>query len=279
MKLLKSPWEEDFERFARSINGSAFLVAPYISKGPLEELSWELNLRPVPPKVRILTDLALDSVLQGATDVSAIAEFCRGKANVEVRTLPGLHAKVYIADDQQAIITSGNLTTSSLARNWEYGFLITDPKEVRQVARNLESYWCRGTSVSVQQLDRLHHTVLNSKVTLRKALQDARAQSSDEFDDIFRQPAEPSGLISRATIHAEFRKSIMRILQEAPMKTGEIYSLVEKEHPTLCDNTQFTTIKGVQNEVKWKHDVRLAQQYLKNKGLIQLLDNGRWSLT
>lgn len=278
MKLLKSPWEEDFERFARSIDGSALIVAPYISKGALEHLSSHLSHRRISTEVHILTDLAIDSVLQGSTDVSAIAEFCRGNAKVEVRTLPRLHAKVYIADDHCAIITSGNLTTSSLAVNWEYGVLVTDTNEVRQIARNLRAYWDLGTNVSVEQLDRLHRTVASSQVSLRKAFQDARAQFSDEFADILKGPTESLVLEGPTTVHAVFAKSILRFLGEAPLTTKCIYHQIEREHPNLCDNSKFTIIKGVPNEIEWKHTVRLAQQHLKNKGFIKLLGDKRWSL-
>ena len=126
MQSLSSPWAETFEEFARSIRKRAIVVAPFITEQPLERLAYQLDTNNL-PQITILTNLAVDSLLQGSVNGQAIADFCKAVPTTTVRHLPGLHAKTYVADEHTAIITSGNLTYNSLHQNYEYG--IQQPRD------------------------------------------------------------------------------------------------------------------------------------------------------
>ena len=125
MQLVTSPWAEVFDHFGQSIQFQALLDAPFIAREPLDRLASILDSNDR-PKIEILTNLAVDSLLQGSLDAKGIASFCRRRPNTVVRHLPGLHAKAYVADEHLAIITSGNLTQASLHHNYEYGIKIND---------------------------------------------------------------------------------------------------------------------------------------------------------
>ena len=125
MQLIRSPWAEAFFDFGRTIRSEAIVAAPFIGAGPLDYLSSAVN-RHNPPKIELITNFSVDSLLHGTVDVEAVAGFSKMLPSVTVKNLPGLHAKAYIADDNLAIITSGNMTLASLYRNYEYGVQITD---------------------------------------------------------------------------------------------------------------------------------------------------------
>ena len=61
-------------------------------------------------EVSVLTDVRPQSALSGATDLDALAKLCEALPRCKLTHLPSLHAKVYVADQRMAIITSGNLT-------------------------------------------------------------------------------------------------------------------------------------------------------------------------
>jgi phosphatidylserine/phosphatidylglycerophosphate/cardiolipin synthase-like enzyme len=71
----------------------------------------------------------------------------------ELTHLPGLHAKVYPADDRLAVVTSANLTESGITGNCEdtvpagieilnFDLLTTDPQaEIPWWSKELRAYW------------------------------------------------------------------------------------------------------------------------------------------
>ena len=182
MMPLASPWSENFDCFARSIRRQAILVAPFISRGPLERMSGILSQND-PPKVNILTNLAVDSMLQGSIDVGAIASFCKQIPSATVKHLPGLHAKVYVADDHLAIITSGNLTNSSLNRNYEYGVQITDTSAVKQISQDLQKYGSLGSEVSITELEQVAEISETLRTRHHNTIQATRLEVRKEFEE------------------------------------------------------------------------------------------------
>ena len=151
MEFITSPWEKHFLNFARSIDHSALLVSPYITSKALSQLTINAK-RSSSIRFKILTKLDSNSMSNGSLDVEAIAKFCREFPNSKVSHLPGLHAKVYIADSHTAIVTSGNLTFSSLSQNFEYGVLVKSQKQISEISQNIFDYEKFGTELSYQHL-------------------------------------------------------------------------------------------------------------------------------
>ncbi len=279
MMPLISPWAEAFEDFGQSVRCHALLVAPFITREPLDRLS-SLLARTNPPEVNILTNLAVDSMLQGSIDVKAIASFCNLHASVTVRNLPGLHAKVYVADDSLAIVTSGNLTSSSLNRNYEYGVRITDHSVVKQISHDLYEYGRLGSEVSAIELERVAEISQTLKAGYEETINTSRAEVRKEFErrlDVARESLRNIRARPGESTHAIFARTILYLLRNNALNTRQINSLIEGIHPDLCDDTIDRVINGVHFGRKWKHMVRNAQVFLRRKGLIKL-DGGKWSL-
>jgi PLD-like domain len=57
----------------------------------------------------------------------------------KIKHLQGLHAKVYIIDNN-ALVTSANLTEKAFSRRHEMGVFLS-PNESRQVIKNFEDWW------------------------------------------------------------------------------------------------------------------------------------------
>ena len=57
------------------------------------------------------------------------------------------------------------------------------------------------------------------------------------------------------------------------LRTDQIYEFVESVHPDLCDDSIECNCGGIPTgQPEWKHQVRWAQQDLKNWGEIELVE-------
>ena len=279
MRPILSPWADTFDEFARSIRCRAIVVSPYITKQPLTRLAQALSEKS-DPKITLLTNLSTDSILHGPLDARSIAEFYKDFPATNVRHLPGLHAKAYVADNHTAIITSGNLTSNSLHQNYEYGIQIHDSQMVQSIARDLADYGELGSKVTLDDLDYLagalesleekHENALNSAQAIARREFEKQLESAHEsLRNLRAQPGE--------TANAIFARTILYILKKGPTATRDIHPVIRSIHPDLCDDHIDRIINGVHFGREWKHRVRGAQVDLRRKGLIELAE-GRWRL-
>jgi phosphatidylserine/phosphatidylglycerophosphate/cardiolipin synthase-like enzyme len=193
--------------------------------------------------------------------------------------MPSLHAKVFIADDKRAIITSGNLTDGGLRKNCEYGVSIRAPKLVREVRRDFEGYAYLGAPLSIQEIENLAGDLEGLRATYQAQNRRLVSGVRTKFRNRLRS-AEDRVLQFRArsnTNQSIYRKTILYLLSRSALKTSELHPLVQQIHPDLCDDSVDRIIDGVNFGKKWKHHVRSAQQALKREGLV-LFDGERWRL-
>ena len=277
MQPISSPWAETFESFARSIRSRAIVVAPFITEQPLQRFASLLDANSL-PQISLLTNLKEESLLQGSVDSKAIAQFCREIPTATVRHLPGLHAKVYVADEHTAIITSGNFTNGSLYRNYEYGIRIDDPDMVRKIAGDLLDYSNLGAAVSYDELDHLAKVTETLRNKHSEALNSVRPDIKQEFEREL-ELAHESILKLRGkpgeTTNSIFMRTILYLLRKEPMATAELHSHVQNIHPDLCDDNADRVINGIHYGKRWKHLVRAAQEHLKDRKMIERFE-GKW---
>ena len=260
MQPILSPWSETFERFVRSIDSYAIIVAPFVTAQPLQQFASILDTDNE-PKISLLTNLSVDSLLQGSVDGKAIAEFCRAIPTASVRHLPGLHAKAYVADEHTEIITSGNLTRGSLYQNYEYGIKITDPAIVRRVASDLREYGNLGASVSVEELDHIANVAVTLKDKHSRQLKSAQSNLRREFENQLESVRESLMQLRGKpgeTANAIFARTILYLLRNRPLTTREMHPLIQNIHTDLCDDRIDRIINGLQFGKAWKHRVRGA---------------------
>ncbi|MCY4275016.1 MAG: phospholipase D family protein [Gammaproteobacteria bacterium] len=281
MELLRSPWRNIFLDFSRSIEENATIVSPYISAQPLEEIAVSVQT-PKSVQFNICTKLDSNSILHGSLDLNAIQKFCYKFPITTVKHLPGLHAKVYIADDHTAIITSGNLTISSLSRNLEYGIRVHDKETISQISDDIQQYQRFGCEISLQRLNDL----CKQSNRMVKAYLDANDSNSAEIqlnDRLDRQRKKFQNSIEKlrgesgATITSIFSQTVLHVLKDGSLTTFQINLCIQDLHPDLCDDSKDRVINGVHFGKKWKHHVRNAQQALMRKNQILLID-GKWQL-
>jgi hypothetical protein len=112
---------------------SASIVSPYIGRWPAVTTifggNWWLGS---PVNLRVIADISTPSNVNAGT-LKILMD--RGP----VRSLPGVHAKVYIFDEQ-AVVTSANLTETAFTKRYEIGIFL-DAKEALETIKRFEHWW------------------------------------------------------------------------------------------------------------------------------------------
>lgn len=133
--LVSKPFYSEFVKLVERSSKSIYICSPYIKYDIVREI---YNHKAGMVDLKVLTNINLASFYKGASDVNAIELFLSNghKAN----NFPHLHAKFYIFDEQQMIITSANLTSSGLKRNLEYGVYTDELSLVDQAVKDFNRF-------------------------------------------------------------------------------------------------------------------------------------------
>jgi len=128
------------------------IVAPYISKNSLIDIIKNLDK----VKIRILTRFSLEDFISGASDINVLSSIIK-KNNIEIRYYSNLHAKVYIVDEEKAIITSANFTQNGMYNNLEYGVLIES--NLNEMLNDINNLWENACIVNVDIMNLIYDNI------------------------------------------------------------------------------------------------------------------------
>ena len=137
---------------ASSARHSVLVVAPFIK---CEEAAWFCSLLHPGVEVTTLANIDADAVSGAFLDLEALRCLAEASPSATLFALSNLHAKVFVADDKAAIVTSGNLTRSALDSNLEYGVLIHETGIVNQIRNDLLCFARLGSELDVGSLEKL----------------------------------------------------------------------------------------------------------------------------
>ena len=277
VELYSSPWRKDFESFLEGVSADLLIASPFIKTA---EASWICDLlkgRSV--RLRVLTNVRSDSVLNGSLDIAALNLFSKAVPDSKVIAVPRLHAKVYVRDNDLAIITSANLTPSGLEGNYEYGVGLRDVDLVGRVRNDIEAYSRVGSAMSIELLkemsaisdelkDEFHEMEKSVKAGLRQKFNLKLQKANLEF---------LRAQIGSRSAHSLFADAIVYLLSTGSLRTAELHPRIQKLLPDLCDDKVELVTDGQRFGKRWKHDVRNAQQFLKRQGIASF-DGKRWRL-
>jgi hypothetical protein len=112
-----------------------FIASPYYSSDVLKRI---LTLARADTEKQFLLDVNEGDMAAGTQSGVRLLQHA---PNSEVRTLPNLHAKLLIADENVAIVTSANLTWTALKRNVEYGVMIDEPNLMKELLDSVRPFW------------------------------------------------------------------------------------------------------------------------------------------
>ena len=273
---IASPLQERLFSLIASAERRLYLVAPFISRPPLEQIAEILQRRQQPPAVQILTRFHASSLSSGSLDAAALAQFADSLPATLVLSQPHLHAKIYLADEHAAIITSANLTQGGLKRNWEYSVWLEEPTTLRQVRADIDAATANATAFPREFLHDIAAAQTDAPPARQTAHNEEIADLLSQINPQTRQIEPPDEKVSPI-----FAESIVIFLAEkGPLRTTEIYPLIKAKHPEYCDDNQIAWTHGGHECKKWERDTRNAQQKLKKQErIIRDPVTRRWRLT
>lgn len=282
IRLIRSPWTETFRLLASTVQDDLLLVSPFVKIRSTEQVLSQIQQRGIDKEVRVrlVTNLRPESALNGSMDLEALLELSRCLPKFELTHLPSLHAKVYVADESMAAVTSANLTEPGITGNLEYGVAFTDGKVVGEIRRDFENYSLLGAKILPSDIDSLALETADLKQAFKEAERSIRAQARRAFKKKL-DAAHIQLLKHRAkgtTTHAILSDTILFLLSKGPRRTTELHPLIQQLQPDICDDSIDRVIDGVHFGKRWKHYVRNAQQFLKRTGRVYY-DGDRWRLT
>ena len=278
--LLQKGWSKKFKDMLSNASSELMISSPYISIAGIGFLldNLETDFK-TSGRINLLTDLSPMNIYQGATDPNAINLLFGNVNRIGLWHLPSLHAKVYLSDNQ-AIVTSGNLTSGGLFRNFEYGISIHDSDIVCSIKNDLVSYSTLGAKITYKEIlafcelsKKLKTTYQQQKINIKTEITNKVEQILKKFQDKLIRLR-----LAEGDPHYIFEKTVLYLLNKYGfLNTKDMHRMIEEIHPDLCDNSVDRVIDGKRYGKKWKHAVRTSQQHLKNKNKIYL-KNGNWYL-
>jgi phosphatidylserine/phosphatidylglycerophosphate/cardiolipin synthase-like enzyme len=122
-------------------------------KEVLQEFTDELSYGPMENRTRAMRQM-LDALEQGWMTVSVGAALPQDDPWMDARYLYH-HAKLYIADDIAAVVTSANFSYQGLCLSREAGIAVTDPGDVRFFVQQFDIYFEKARSITDELIEKL----------------------------------------------------------------------------------------------------------------------------
>lgn len=279
IETLQRGWNKNLNDIFQNAEKELTISSPYIS-----DVGAEFLIKNVSEKFKengvlnFVTDLSPRNIYQGSTNPKSFQLLFNTLRLVQVFHLPRLHAKVYVRDNNKAIITSGNLTAGGIYNNFEYGVIINQKSKVSIIKNDLLSYANLGAIINSEEIN--DYCEISEEI--KKTYEQKEKSSKSEFEIQFKKAVTKANdelikaSLSGGALHSVFERTILYLLKKnGPLPTIIIHKLIEEIHPDLCDNSIDRVIDGVNFGKKWKHAARTAQQHLKKKGLAKI-ENGLW---
>ena len=260
-ELLFNPIENIFLDLVRNSKHRMLFASPFIKSESVKKV---LSNKSKDVRMRILTTYKLANFHRKASDIDAIKDLIDHK--IKVRKHDFLHAKTYIFVDENAIVTSGNLTLRGMILNYECGILVREKQMIKKMSENYLDLFNNNslTSQVTEKIISVTKDIL-SKIPLQKKIQFKKSEQQ-----LFENPEEDLYDGGIETIRGTLRGwhlDVFNAVANLPENTftlNQIY-FFEKEfkqrHPT-------------NNKIKAK--IRQQLQQLRDMGLVEFLGNGNY---
>lgn len=131
MRILNTSIYNEFLNLVGSAQSNIKLCSPFIKNDMVNQIYENINTG---CSISLITNVNLMSFCKKSSDINALGTILRNGG--VVYNYQRLHAKIYIFDDKQAVITSANLTYSGFKRNFEYGVFLDELPLVENVCED-----------------------------------------------------------------------------------------------------------------------------------------------
>lgn len=161
--IVTSPTDTWLKKQLNTCASSVAVASPYVG----DYLSTAISKINADISVTLLTRTVLTDFASGSSDLEAVVKLAQRSGGI--LSLSSLHAKVYVIDEQRALVTSANATFSGMYRNRECGIETTDRETVWSLTQLIQTGF--GSSPRPQHWSTTDLEALRGPIeTLRSAL-------------------------------------------------------------------------------------------------------------
>jgi phosphatidylserine/phosphatidylglycerophosphate/cardiolipin synthase-like enzyme len=250
--FVKNPYKNEFMEMIRESNHKIVLCAPFIKQTIVDEI---LKNKKESTEVTIITNSSLPNFVRESSDIEAIEKLLDN--GIDVYNYQSLHAKIYTFDDNKVFITSANLTYNGLNKNYEYGVLISNEKEIERIFDDIDNMYLSDLcgEFKKEEINYIKKTVANIKKNSR-VVSDNNGESLIIVESL-------NPIIKNIT--SVWQKDILSIIECFQNEVFELHDLykfipeLSKDHPN-------------NNHIDAK--IRQTLQQLRDKGLVKFVEPG-----
>jgi len=265
VEVLKNPWNERFLELVSTCKRTLRLMAPYVKDDVVASV---LDAKRPAVKVRMATNIKLAYFHQGYSDVGAFRRLL--EAGGTLRAVQRLHAKVYIFDNDSAVVTSANLTVGGLSRNYEYGVWISDCAKVAEIRRDFDHAMSAESIglVNVRTLDEIDEILAKAPPPTRLRLPQPRIAA---LAPLRMRDAEPLFEANTAAIGDALGGWMLSVFN----------ALTEIDEPEFTLAQVYAFVPRFRRQYPRNHHIeekiRQQLQQLAKLGLIEFLGGGNYA--
>ena len=257
IQILNKPMYDIFMAKCADARESIKLCAPFVKSDIVEDI---LNNKGYKARISLVTNVNLMSFSKKSSDVEALNKLLN--AENRVYTYSKLHAKYYIFDDQCAIITSANLTSSGLKRNYEYGVILSNLDKVRIVVSDYK-HLCHDEltgKITHQHLQKIQDILDTLPPVPKYEVPDLELDASEDDDSIFDNDPE--------TIRKNLTGWKRAVFQEVDMLNKRVFTTEDFEQMKPNLRKLYPNNRNIDAKI------RQQLQFLRDLGLIRFESRG-----
>lgn len=261
IKIIKSPWIETFVELLHDAKRIVYLASPYIKEKTAKLIIQNINNG---VECRYINSFKLSNFYRGASDLNALKIFNENK--IMQKNVHNLHAKFFVFDNN-AVITSGNLTTGGLENNYEYGILI----ENRIVDTIISDY--------LQIFDNREYPLITNEI-LKKAgdiISSVPKEKQRRFITKDKELFEE--IINDEIVDEKYDGGIESVLMNLTSWKKDVFKCLLEIQDDLFSLEQVYSFSGKLQELHPQNlnvepKIRQQLQYLRDLGLIEFVKPG-----
>lgn len=259
MNVLKTPWKKDLLELVNQSKKSVKITSPFITRDVCADV---LEIKKPTTTFELITSFKLKSIYSGFLDLRALEDILVKKGIIKNHSK--LHAKVYLFDEEIAIVTSANLTYGGIIKNYEYGVLIDERSLVSTIANDFRILSNDENTGIIKKSDiETVKTILHGIAKSHDVkLPTYNIKTTEETDDIIETNIEP---IKESL--TGWRLDVFNCINEI---SEQIFLLTDvyKYEPFL--KKKYATNRHI------KDKLRQQLQILRDIGLIEFLGSGKY---
>lgn len=259
MEIITTPWKNRFLDLISNSKKSIKITSPFVKENICDDI---LKVKQSNASFELVTSFKLMNIHSGSVDIEGLEKIINN--NGIVKNFSTLHAKIYLFDDKEVVITSGNLTNGGLLHNYEYGIYTKDKHIVTKTITDFNL---------ISQNENVGNIKLTDIVAVRDLL--SKIPKSDRIKLPKYKIETPEKYLDIIELDNNI---ITSSLKGWKLEVFKCVNTISKQIFTLDEINKF------ENQLKIAYPsnnnilpkIRQQLQYLRDLGLLEFLGNGEY---